>query len=112
MVTATERAPAASAQVGNLGDTIFKGLCTTAALMVVAVSVLLVVIVFDHSWLSIRTFGLSFFTGTNWDPEPTHAIFQGLAFIFGTLVTSGLAMLIAVPLGIGTAAFLSEIAPE
>ncbi len=104
--------PAAAAPAGNFGDTVFKGWCIGAAVLVIALAVLLVVVVFEHSWLSIRTFGLSFFTGTDWDPEPSHAVFQGLAFIYGTVLTSALAMLIAVPLGVGTAAFLSEIAPE
>src|SRR5439155_24562387 len=52
-----------------------------------------------------------FFTQTTWDPEPDHRIFGSLAFIYGTVATSVIAMTLAVPLGIGTAAYLSEIAP-
>src|SRR5206468_13050698 len=57
------------------------------------------------------TTGFDFFTNKTWDPEPTHREFGALAFVYGTLATSAIAMLIAVPLGVGTAAFLSEIAP-
>src|SRR5205807_6537420 len=46
------------------------------------------------------------------DPEPTHRKFGALAFVYGTVATSAIAMIIAVPLGVGTAAFLSEIAPS
>ncbi len=46
-----------------------------------------------------------------WDPEPSHRKFGSLAFIYGTVVTSIIAMLIAVPLGVGTATYLAEIAP-
>src|SRR6185369_5979218 len=72
---------------------------------------LLLVVIFANSWLSIRTTGWRFFTGTEWNPQEDHQIFGALAFIYGTVVTSAIAMLIAVPLGVGTAAYLSEIAP-
>ncbi|MBY0524049.1 MAG: phosphate ABC transporter permease subunit PstC [Gemmataceae bacterium] len=97
--------------VSNLGDRVFRTLCTLAALTIIGVSLLLVVVMVDHSWLSIRETGLGFFTSQIWDPEPDHRVFGALAFIYGTVVTSALAMLIAVPLGVGTAAYLSEIAP-
>lgn len=105
--------PASTPLISNLGDRIFKLICIGAALAVVTVSLVLVGVVFNHSWLSIQTTGWDFFTSTLWDPvdEDGHRQFGALAFIFGTLVTSGLAMLIAVPLGVGTAAYLSEIAP-
>jgi len=95
----------------NLGDSIFKGVCIVAAVLVVAVSAGLVIVVFNHSWLSIQTTGLSFFASAAWDPVEEHQEFGALAFIFGTVLTSALAMLLAVPLGVGTAAYLAEIAP-
>jgi phosphate transport system permease protein len=65
-----------------------------------------------QSWLAIRTIGVRFFAQTTWDPEPNHRHFGSLAFVYGTVATSLIAMTLAVPLGVGTAAFLSEIAPR
>jgi phosphate transport system permease protein len=56
-----------------------------------------------------RTFGWRFLVGTNWDPVSES--FGALPFIYGTLVSSTLALLIAVPLGVGSAVFLAELAP-
>jgi phosphate transport system permease protein len=94
-----------------LVDTGFKLLCQAAAVLVIVLAALLVVVLLWKAWLAIQTIGLAFFTSKTWDPEPSHRQFGALAFIYGTLATSAIAMLIAVPLGIGTAAFLSEIAP-
>jgi len=58
------------------------------------------------SSLSLTTFGPAFLIGTTWDP--VHAIFGALPFIFGTLLTSFLALLIGLPVGLGVAIFLSE----
>ena len=95
----------------RIGDVLFKLVCEAAALLVIVVALLLLAVLVWKSWLAIRTIGGSFFTTTTWDPEPTHRIFGSLAFAWGTVATSFIAMLIAVPLGVGTAAFLSEIAP-
>lgn len=95
-----------------LGDLLFRGLCQLSALLIILLAVLLVVVLLSKAWLSITTLGLSFFTGTKWDPEPTHRVFGSLGFIWGTVITSVLAMCIAVPLGVGTAAYLAEIAPN
>ena len=61
------------------------------------------------SWPAARAFGWTFVVGTNWDPVAES--FGALPFIYGTLVSSFLALLIAVPLGIGAAIFLAELAP-
>jgi len=102
--------PAFRLGAGNFGDLVFKVVCATAAVSIIFLTALLVIVLFWHSWLSIRTTGLGFFTQQTWDPEPDHRVFGALAFIFGTVVTSAIAMAIAVPLGIGTAAYLAEIA--
>jgi len=86
-------------------------LCQAAAIIVVVLAVLLVVVLTWQSWLAMQTIGVRFFTQTTWDPEPDHRIFGSLAFVYGTVATSAIAMLLAVPLGIATAAYLSEIAP-
>lgn len=94
----------------RFGDLVFKFLCQSAAIGVIVLALLLLVVLISLSWLAIQTVGARFLTTTVWDPEPTHRQFGALAFIWGTLITSALAMLIAVPFGVATAAYLSELA--
>jgi phosphate transport system permease protein len=91
-------------------DVLFRLLCQAAASLIILVSLLLVVILVDRSWLAIRTVGLSFLTRTEWNPQESYREFGALSFVWGTVATSAIAMLLAVPLGVGTAAYLSEIA--
>jgi phosphate transport system permease protein len=70
------------------------------------------VIVFElarGAWPSIQAFGWGFLTGTDWDPVAEK--FSALPYLYGTLVSSFLALLIALPLGVGATVYLSEIAP-
>jgi phosphate transport system permease protein len=60
----------------------------------------------------IETFGSNFFVGTAWNPVEGREIYTALPYITGTLVTSGIALLIGVPLSIGIAVFLVEMAPR
>src|SRR5262249_29884071 len=92
-----------------LGDLFFRYACSAAGLVVILLIALLTWFLIKDSWPSLRHFGLRFFTRAEWDPINND--YGALAFIFGTLVTSALAMLIAVPLSIGAAVFLAEIAP-
>src|SRR5262245_48898481 len=83
----------------------------------IAVVIALVALLAYQSWPVLSRAGhYQLFTSANWDPTGTTTtdrspVFGSLVFVYGTLVTSAIAMLIAVPLGVGTAAFLSEIAP-
>jgi phosphate transport system permease protein len=84
-----------------------------AVLLAAATSVFLVValIVFESAKgasLSLRTFGWGFLTGTEWDPVADK--YGALPYIYGTLVTSAMALVLAVPIGIGSAVFLAELA--
>jgi phosphate transport system permease protein len=99
------------ASASTWGDFLFRSICQAAALLVIVLAVLLLVILVNKSWLAMRTVGLYFLWGTTWDPEPTHRQFGALAFIYGTIATSAIAMILAVPFGVGTATYLSEIAP-
>jgi phosphate transport system permease protein len=103
--------PLAAHRSSGVGDMVLKLVCQCASLLVIAIVVLLVAVLIWKSWLSLQTTGTSFITTSKWDPEPTHRKFGALPFIYGTTVTSIIAMLIAVPLGVGSATFLSEIAP-
>jgi phosphate transport system permease protein len=63
-----------------------------------------------NSQLTWKSFGFSFLTTSTWDP--VQEVYGALPFIYGTLVSSALALLIAVPLGLGSAIFLAELAPR
>jgi phosphate transport system permease protein len=80
--------------------------CTVVTFLIV---VFLVAQLWFHSQPTVKTFGWSFLTSSAWDPNSGH--FGALPFIYGTCVTSLLALLIAVPLGVAAAIFLSEMAP-
>jgi phosphate transport system permease protein len=86
------------------------GLTLVAALATVAIMVLIAYKVVRGAELSYRAFGLSFVTGSVWDVNK--AVFGAAPFLFGTAVTSLMALLIAAPLGIAIALFLSELAPR
>jgi len=81
----------------------------TAALIVLAITALLVYQLYINSALSRHKFGWAFLVTRTWDPAGEQ--FGALPFIYGTVVTSALALLIGIPLGVGAAIFLAELAP-
>jgi phosphate transport system permease protein len=91
------------------GDEIARLITFLFAASVVLVTLLLVFELWQGSVLPRHKFGFNFFRSSVWDPIFDQ--FGALPFIFGTVVTSALALLIAVPLGIGSAIFLAELAP-
>jgi phosphate transport system permease protein len=93
---------------GAVGDTVFQGVCSTAAASVIGLAGLLFCYVVIQAWPAIQTFGWHFLVNKNWEPPDN---LGALSFIYGTVYTSLLAMLFAVPLGVATAAYLAEIAP-
>ena len=96
---------------GALGDKCLQYLCLGAALSVLALAAILLVVLLWQSGLAMKTIGFSFLTDQVWDPEPSHRNFGALTFVYGTMMTSIIAMIIAVPFGISSAVFLSEYAP-
>ena len=90
------------------GDRVYRAALGGAAALVFLVVALIVYETTRGSALSLRTFGLGFLTGTTWDPVAER--FGALPYIWGTIVSSTLALLLAIPLGIGTAVYLAEIA--
>ncbi|MGC1105281.1 MAG: phosphate ABC transporter permease subunit PstC [Candidatus Acidiferrales bacterium] len=91
------------------GDEIAHLLTLIFAAGVVLLTSLLVYELWANSTLSRHTFGWKFFVTSVWDPVFNH--FGALPFLYGTIVTSAVALLIAVPLGVGAAIFLAELAP-
>jgi phosphate transport system permease protein len=94
----------------RLGDILFKGFAIAAALTATVLLGLIAWKVFDLAWPAIQDFGLSFIWTNAWDPVKEN--FGALIFIYGTVVTSLIALLIATPLSIAIALFLTEIAPR
>jgi phosphate transport system permease protein len=92
-----------------VGDRIFN--VTTAILALVSLALLFgfTVALVAQSLPSIRQFGLSFLFSSDWDPSTDQ--YGALPFIYGTAVSSGVALLIAVPLSLGVGLCLSEMAP-
>ena len=93
------------------GDRLYRLILVLSGTAVVAVGVAIGWQLWLNSALSRDAFGLAFIWTSVWDPAIEKA-FGALPFIQGTLVTSFLALLLAVPVGLGTAIFLSELAPR
>jgi phosphate transport system permease protein len=94
----------------RLGDVVFKGLAVAASLAAAFLLALIAYKVLRLAWPAIQHFGLSFVWTNAWDPVKEQ--FGALIFIYGTVVTSLIALVIATPLSIAIALFLTEIAPR
>lgn len=92
------------------GDLVAHLVALVVASSVIVVTAFLVWELWIHCGLSRHKFGFSFFIGTDWDPPREQ--FGALPFVYGTVLTSLLALVISVPLGVGAAIFLSELAPR
>jgi phosphate transport system permease protein len=94
----------------RLGDRVFRWAMMGFGLVVVALAAALLWQLIRSSHLAWSKLGLGFLTGRTWDPVEEN--FGALPFIYGTLVSAALALAIAVPLGLGSAIFLAELAPR
>lgn len=94
----------------SYADRIFKLILTLAAISVPILLGFLVAELYQGSRLAIGKFGFDFVTTSTWDPVAE--TFGALPLIFGTLLSSALALLIAIPLSLGVAIFLTEFAPR
>jgi phosphate transport system permease protein len=90
------------------GDTVVKTIFGAAAVTVVGILLALGYELYMGSRMSMAEFGLQFLTSSVWDP--VHSVFGGLPYIYGTLLTSAMALLIGFPISLGVAIFLSEMA--
>lgn len=105
----TDTAVNAAPHRGRLADTVFAGTTRAfAVLVMVSVFAILVSLVIG-AWPALDKFGPGFLTSTQWNPVTEN--FGGLVPIFGTLVTSFLAMVVAIPVSFGIALFITELAP-
>jgi phosphate transport system permease protein len=93
----------------RFGDRAFEWLTLAMASAVVVLVILIGWELWVGSSLAIKKFGFHFLATSTWDPVAEQ--FGALPFIYGTLVSSAIALIIAVPLGIATAAYLTELAP-
>ena len=94
---------------GSTGDAIFAWACRGAGLLVLVLLGAIILELFLAGLPAFRAFGLAFITSTEWDP--VQQVFGAGVPIYGTVVTSILAIVLAVPLAFGTAFFLTELAP-
>src|SRR5436853_4491824 len=117
MATTTSTVPSAGPVAGSRsflfrlrqGDEIAQMITFLFAASVVLLTLLLVFVLWQGSILPRHKFGFNFFRTSVWDPIFDQ--FGALPFIYGTLVTSAVSLFVAVPLGIGAAIFLAELAP-
>jgi phosphate transport system permease protein len=99
-----------SGRRARTGDVVLQGVAGLAALGAVVLLGLLAYKIVDGARLSLSTFGLGFLTHVGWDP--VHSRFGAGSFLFGTAVTSIGALILATPLAVGIALFLTELAPR
>jgi phosphate transport system permease protein len=95
---------------GNLADRVYGAVLLLFGLAIPVLFAFIILRIGGAAWPAIREFGLGFLTSKSWNPVAGE--FGALPFIFGTVVSSMLALLIAVPLAVGLAIFLTELAPR
>jgi len=109
---ATTRPPTPGSRLGDFhyAEARFRIVALGASILVVAIFAGILVSLAAGAWPTISRFAFGFLTSTAWNPVTEH--FGALPAIYGTLVTSALAMVVAVPVGIGIAIFLTELCPR
>lgn len=105
----TQPPPVKKARSGPLADLIFGWAAKGAALVTLGMLVAILASLTMGAWPAISRYGLGFMASTTWDPVKED--FGGLVMIYGTLATSFIALLIAVPVSFGIALFLTELSP-
>ncbi|HEX3418682.1 MAG TPA: phosphate ABC transporter permease subunit PstC [Stellaceae bacterium] len=104
-----ERLAASGRRGGAIGDVAFRSLTFLFALLVLLILGGVIVALIEGALPALRTFGLAFIVTEVWNPVTEK--FGALASIYGTLVTSAIAMLIGIPVALGVALFITEICP-
>ena len=101
--------PAGRARTGAIVDRLFGWAACAAALLTLGLLLGILVSLAIGAWPAMAKYGLGFFTSTVWDPVGEQ--FGGAVMIYGTLATSLIALVIAVPVSFGIALFLTELSP-
>jgi phosphate transport system permease protein len=101
--------PTRNARSGPLLDILFAAVAKGAAVFTLLLLVAILVSLTISAWPAISKFGLGFLFSTTWDPVKED--FGGLVMIYGTVMTSLVALVIAVPVSFGIALFLTELSP-
>src|SRR5690348_3321866 len=94
----------------HYGDRVYRATLTGLAMLLPLLLLMVGLELTLSAWPSITKFGFSFLWGSTWDPVAEH--YGAAPMIFGTLVSSFIALLIAVPLALGVAISLTEFAPR
>jgi len=94
------------------GDNVFKIIAALIAASALVILIVTAYTLFSGSLPVLQRFGINFFTGSQWNPVAGREIFGALPYVLGTIVTSGIALLIGVPLSLGIAIFLVEMSPK
>ncbi|PSR18156.1 phosphate ABC transporter permease subunit PstC [filamentous cyanobacterium CCP3] len=89
-------------------DRLFEGTTMGFALFILLLLLAIGLLILVQAWPAVQRFGLSFLWTSSWNPVEGREVFGVLPMVYGTLVSSAIALLLAVPLGLGTALFLSE----
>jgi len=98
------------AQTGAIGDKVFKSLLFAASASILLIVAAIIYMMVENSMPTLSRFGIGFLAGMEW--KPAQEEFGALPFIYGTVVSSLIAVLLAVPVSIGVAVFLVEQAPK
>lgn len=107
---AGQPSPLLRSSSGEIPDFAFKVAMVACGLAILGILFLIVYELMSHSTLSWHAFGLKFFSGSDWDP--VNEQFGAWPFVYGTLVSSFVALVIAVPLAVGVAVFTTEMCPK
>ena len=109
-VPTPERPSRSWTEIGSeIGDRVYGWSITGFALLVPLLLLAIFAAVGIAGWPALRAFGLSFITSSNWDP--VNGVFGAAPAVYGSIVSSAIALLVATPLALGVAVFLSEFAP-
>ncbi|TIV67259.1 MAG: phosphate ABC transporter permease subunit PstC [Mesorhizobium sp.] len=110
VTTSAMRTREATVRRFALTDTIFRSATRLSAILVLVILGGVAISLIAGSWEALSKFGISFLSTESWNPVTEN--FGALAPIYGTIVTSAIAIIIAVPIGIGIAVFLTELCPR
>ncbi len=105
----THPPPMKAARSGPLADRVFGWVAKGAALFTLGMLIAILASLTVSAWPAISKYGLGFLANATWDPVKEE--FGGLVMIYGTLMTSLIALVIAVPVSFGIALFLTELSP-